>query len=58
LDALGFDYNIQPATDKTRPLNKAEQRIFDNIKKSMTEIRAHQRGEIVLKDARDMLNEL
>ncbi|WP_156088783.1 hypothetical protein [Mucilaginibacter pedocola] len=44
--------------DSVSPLNKLEQRIFENIKKSMEEIRAHQRGEIKLRDARELLNEL
>jgi len=41
-----------------RPLNKAEQQIYDNIKQSLEYIKLHQEGKIELRDARELLNEL
>jgi len=59
LDALGLDYNIELNADTTkRPLNKAEQRIYENLKHTSEEIRLHQEGKIQLKDARELLDEL
>ena len=58
LDALGLSYNVEPAKQETRPLNKAEERIYKNLKKSLEEITRHERGEITLRDARELLNEL
>ncbi|MEO7212739.1 hypothetical protein [Mucilaginibacter sp.] len=57
LDALGLDYSVA-AQSEERPLNKSEQKIYKNLKKSMGEIRAHQRGEIQLRDATELLDEL
>ena len=59
LDALGLSYNIEPAPASTlRPLNKAEQRLYNNLKKSFEQIKLHQEGKIELKDARALLDEL
>jgi hypothetical protein len=59
LDALGLNYNVSDGADKTeRPLNKAEQRLYNNLKKSFEEIKLHQEGKIELRDARELLNEL
>lgn len=58
LEALGLDYNITPATDKTRPLNKAEQRIFNDMKNALEIAQLYKKGEIKLKSARELLDEL
>jgi hypothetical protein len=59
LDALGLKYNISSETaGLNRPLNKAEQRVYKNMKESFEQIKAHQEGKIELRDARELLNEL
>jgi len=45
-------------TTASRPLNKAEQRLFNNLKHSFEQIKLHQEGKIELRDARELLNEL
>lgn len=59
LDALGLSYNVE-ANIKTedRPLNKAEQRLYDGLKRSLEQIKLHQEGKIELPDARELLNEV
>ncbi len=62
-DALGLDYKVDPKsvlvkTNPDRPLNKAEQRIYNNLKESFEQIKLHQEGKIKLRDARDLLDEL
>jgi hypothetical protein len=59
LDALGLSYNIEISTDNAeRPLNKTEQRVYKNMKRSLEQIKLHQEGKIELRDARELLNEL
>lgn len=59
LDALGLSYNVDATIDKAqRPLNKAEQRVYKNLKNSFEQIKLHQEGKIELRDARELLNEL
>jgi len=59
LDALGLSYNIESNPGQApRPLNKAEQRIYKNMKQSLEQIKLHQEGKIELRDARELLNEL
>jgi len=41
-----------------RLLNKDEQRVYNNIKKSLQQIKLHQEGKIQLSDTRELLNEL
>ena len=59
LDALGLSYNIEsdPGQAK-RPLNKAEQTVYSNLKQSLEQIKQHQEGKTNLRDARELLNEL
>ena len=57
LDALGLNYNIESDTGQ-RPLNKAEQRVYNNMKQSLEQIKLHQEGKVELRDARELLNEL
>ena len=59
LDALGLSYNVEatPANIQ-RPLNKAEQRLYNNLKKSFEEIKLHQEGKIELKSIEELLAEL
>jgi len=59
LDALGLSYNIESDNGHTkRSLNQSEQRVYDNMKQSLREIKLHREGKIKLRDARDLLNEL
>jgi hypothetical protein len=59
LDALGLTYNISSdVAGVSRPLNKAEQRIYKNLKESFEQIKLHQEGKIELRDARELLDEL
>jgi hypothetical protein len=59
LDALGLSYNIETSTGSAqRPLNKTEQRVYKNMKRSLEQIKLHQEGKIELRDARELLNEL
>jgi len=59
LDALGLNYSIGSSPDSIeRPLNKAEQRVYNNLKRSLEQIKLHQEGKIELRDARELLHEL
>jgi hypothetical protein len=59
LDALGLNYNIETNTGKARrPLNKAEQNIYNNLKQSLEQIKLHQEGKLELRDAKELINEL
>ena len=58
LDALDLTYSIARESDLQRPLNKTEHRIYKNLKSSLEQIKLHQEGKIVLRDARELLNEL
>jgi hypothetical protein len=57
LDALGLSYSIVSSPAHC-PLNKAEQRVYNNMKQSLEEIKQHQEGQITLRDARELLDEL
>ncbi len=59
LDALGVSYTIiDDSGAAQRPLNKEEQRLYKNMKNSLAQIKLHQQGEIELRDARALLDEL
>ena len=60
LDALGLSYSEEPKVEKTTSskLNKAEQRLYNNLKSSLEQIKLHQEGKIELPDAKELLNEL
>ena len=61
LKALELDYQIQSsgkAESKPRPFNKKEKQVFESLKGSLIDIKRWERGEIELKNARDLLNEL
>jgi hypothetical protein len=59
LDALGLSYNVEPTrTNTQRPLNKAEQKLYNNLKKSFEQIKLHQEGKIELKSIEEVLAEL
>jgi len=47
-----------PENQATRPLTKAEKRVYNKLKRSFEEIKLHQEGKIELRDARELLNEL
>jgi hypothetical protein len=56
LDALDLDYSIEHS--KKQPLNKADQVLFDRLKKSAKEIKLYKEGKIKLQDATEFLDEL
>ena len=62
LDALGLSYDITSSQSGSftipRALNKAEQRVYENLNNSLEQIKLHQEGKIELRDARELLNEL
>ena len=59
LDALGLSYNVVPTPENTqRPLSKAEQKLYTNLKKSFAQIKLHQEGKIELKSIEEVLAEL
>jgi hypothetical protein len=59
LDALGLSYSIASKPDQSqRPLNKTEQKVYNDMKRSLAQIKLHQEGKIELRDARELLNEL
>ena len=60
LDALGLNYSVEQsaAPEEKRPLNKAEQRLFNSLKRSLEQIKLYQEGKIELRDAREVINEL
>ncbi len=49
-----FDY----VKVKTRPMSKKKQAILDSLERAAEEVKQHQKGEIELQDASEMLAEL
>jgi len=59
LDALGLSYNVEAKpTDATRPLNKAELRIYKRLKRSFEQIKLYEEGKIELRTIEEVLAEL
>ena len=59
LEALGLDYSVEQTSDTTkRALNKDEQRVYENLKNSIGQIKLHQEGKTELRDAKELLDEL
>jgi GTP cyclohydrolase I len=59
LEALGLSYDIEQYSNTTKkPLNKAEQRVYNNLKNSLTQIKLHQEGKIELQNAKEALAEI
>ena len=63
LDILNVEYHINRDVktledSKDRSLNKAEQVMYNRLKKSFEQIKLHQEGKIELPDARNLLDEL
>lgn len=59
LDALGLSYNIQTVSSDAEPLlNKSEQRIYKNLKRSLEQIKLQEEGKLELRNAKELLNEL
>jgi len=46
------------ADHKPHVLNKAEHRVYNNLKKSLAQIKLHQEDKIELRAARELLKEL
>ena len=61
LNALELNYEIK-GKDEVEPkvlaFNKKEKQIFESLKGSLTDIKKWERGELELKSAKDLLNEL
>lgn len=47
-----------PSATGKHALNKAEQRVYNNLKQSLKEIKLHQQGKIELRDAKEFLTTL
>lgn len=59
MDALGLDYNIEQVPDSPKqPLNKEEQRVYNDLKRSFTKIHMHKKGEIQLQNACEAISEI
>jgi GTP cyclohydrolase I len=59
LEALGLSYDIEQYSNTAKkPLNKAEQRVYNNLKNSLTQIKLHQEGKIELQNAKEALAEI
>ncbi len=61
LKALELNYEIKSKDEvepKVRPFNKKEKQIYESLKSSLTDIKKWERGELELKSAKDLLNEL
>ncbi len=61
LNALELNYEIKSKDEvepKVRPFNKKEKQIYESLKSSLTDIKKWERGELELKSAKDLLNEL
>jgi hypothetical protein len=59
LEALGLSYDIEQYNSSTKkPLNKAEQRVYSNLKSSFEQIKLHQQGKIELQNAKEALAEI
>lgn len=59
LEALGLSYDIEQYNSSTKkPLNKAEQRVYNNLKNSFEQIKLHQQGKVELQNAKEALAEI
>ena len=62
LDALELNYKVNrsntEASDDSRALNSKEKKIYKSLKSSLQDIKRWENGEIELRDAKDLLNEL
>jgi len=59
LEALGLSYDIEQYSNTAKKsLNKAEQRVYNNLKNSLTQIKLHQEGKIELQNAKEALAEI
>lgn len=55
LSRFGASYNKEA---EERPLNKEGKAVYKRLKTSFEEIKQHKEGRILLRDARELLNEL
>jgi signal recognition particle subunit SEC65 len=59
LEALGLNYNVEADVKPTkRPLNKAEQRVYNDLKKTANQIKLYKEGKIEFQDARAAVSEI
>lgn len=58
LDALELKYDVAYSDKTESSPDKKSQRIYEGLKRSLNDIRKWENGELELKDAKDMLNEL
>lgn len=57
LDALELKYDIN-YSKKTAKADKKSDKLYNGLKSSLQDIKKWENGEIELKDAKDLLNEL
>jgi hypothetical protein len=58
LDALELKYNVKHSKPSETKLDKNSQKLYNGLKRSLQDIKKWESGEIELKDAKDLLNEL
>ena len=60
LDALGLNYNIEQRPDSSdkQMLNKEEQQVYNNLKRSFTKIKMHKEGKVKLQNAQEAISEI
>ena len=58
LDALELNYKVKYSSTSDRLLSRKEKEVYNSLKNSLNEIKKWENGEIELRDAKDLLNEL
>jgi chemotaxis regulatin CheY-phosphate phosphatase CheZ len=58
LDALELKYAVKHTDTSNKTLDKKSQKLYNGLKSSLQDIKKWENGEIELKDAKDLLNEL
>lgn len=59
LDAFGLNYNVEQAVNPAKKaLTKAEQRVYNDLKESVNQIKLYKEGKLEFRDASALLNEL
>lgn len=58
-DALDIQYQVKEIEDeKIRPLNEKEKELYSGLKRSLSDIKKWEDGDLDLKDAKTLFNEL
>ncbi|WP_295651989.1 hypothetical protein [uncultured Mucilaginibacter sp.] len=58
LDALELKYAVNYSGTSGKALDKKSQKLYNGLKSSLQDIKKWENGEIELKNAKDLLNEL